>query len=169
MKPVVVFLPLRIVSVSNRREHWAPKAERTKEHRGLARLMLSPPLAELRALLARVEARVAVEVSMLRIAPPAGKRLDEPDNLGDAFKAVRDGITDALCPCRCLHCLRGKHALHGEHPCVDDRDERLTWRCAQTTGTRWQARIEIVASVGSTGIKANDRAGRGPRQEKTDG
>ena len=75
-------LPLRIVSVANRREHWGAKARRAKKHRGDAYLaMCQHPVPAL-----------PCRVTLTRIGPQA---LDD-DNLRSAFKAVRDGIADRL-------------------------------------------------------------------------
>lgn len=71
-------LPLRIESVANKREHWARKAERTKQHRFAAIAVPPHPLP--------------CVVTLVRIAP---RELDD-DNLRSAFKALRDGIADRL-------------------------------------------------------------------------
>jgi hypothetical protein len=74
----MIELPLRIDSVANKREHWATKARRTKQHR-LAALAVAPhPLP--------------CVVTMIRVAP---RKLDG-DNLQSGFKALRDGIADRL-------------------------------------------------------------------------
>lgn len=72
-------LPLKTVSESNVREHWAAKANRAKGQRRIARVMVRPcPLPAL--------------VTLTRYS--AGT-LDD-DNLRGALKAVRDGIADAF-------------------------------------------------------------------------
>jgi hypothetical protein len=74
----MIELPIRIDSVANKREHWATKARRTKQHR-LAALAVAPhPLP--------------CVVTMIRVAP---RKLDG-DNLQSGFKALRDGIADRL-------------------------------------------------------------------------
>lgn len=76
---VAITLPIKTVSESNQREHWAKKARRVKTHRYTARMMcphVKPP----------------VIVTLTRIAP---RKLDD-DNLRGALKAVRDGIADRL-------------------------------------------------------------------------
>jgi hypothetical protein len=77
-----VTYPLRTVSESNSREHWAPKAKRVKAHRLAAfahvtRSLLCP---------------LPIVVTLVRIAPRA---LDD-DNLRGALKATRDGVADAF-------------------------------------------------------------------------
>ncbi len=76
---------VRLVSMLNVREHWAPRAKRTAAQRGIARLALTPELhgAELSGPLV---------VTITRIAPGT---LDS-DNLAGSGKAVRDGVADAL-------------------------------------------------------------------------
>lgn len=74
----MIELPLRIESVANKREHWARKAERTRQHRFAAVAVPAHPLP--------------CVVRLVRIAPRA---LDD-DNLRSAFKALRDGIADRL-------------------------------------------------------------------------
>ena len=76
-------LPLRTVSESNRREHWARKAGRVSLHRGTARLFARSYCADI---------GVPIIVQMARVAP---RELDD-DNLRGALKAIRDGIADAF-------------------------------------------------------------------------
>lgn len=74
----MIELPLRIESCANKREHWATRARRTKQHR-------------LAALAVPTHALPCV-VTMIRVAP---RKLDD-DNLQSGFKALRDGIADRL-------------------------------------------------------------------------
>lgn len=76
-------LNIRTVSEANTREHWAKRAKRTKEHRGIARVVAE-------ALLKKPQ--LPCTVRLTRVAP---RRLDD-DNLRPALKAVRDGIADWL-------------------------------------------------------------------------
>jgi crossover junction endodeoxyribonuclease RusA len=82
---VGVRLPLRLVSLTNQREHWAKRSRRAKEQRTIAALAL-------RRWVAGREMDLPLEIAVLRIAP---RRLDS-DNLQSACKHVRDGIADAL-------------------------------------------------------------------------
>jgi len=76
---VIVELPLRLESLSNKREHWAVRHKRAKAHRSAAYLACKThPLP--------------CVVTITRIAPRA---LDD-DNLRHAAKSVRDGIADRL-------------------------------------------------------------------------
>lgn len=81
-----LFLPIRIVSEANRREHWAAKAKRAKAHRNAAHLALKAELQKHEPLI------WPVVVTLTRVSP---RKLDG-DNLQSGFKAVRDGVADAL-------------------------------------------------------------------------
>lgn len=78
-------LPLVTVSVVNRREHWAKRAKRARQHRDIVGLVLRARVVTLRI-------AEGVDVELTRIAP---RELDD-DNLRSALKAVRDGVADAL-------------------------------------------------------------------------
>lgn len=75
----VVMLPLKTVSESNVREHWAAKANRTKRARKTAFLLT--PIAPLPCVVILTRYSVGT--------------LDD-DNLRGALKACRDGIADRL-------------------------------------------------------------------------
>lgn len=78
-------LPIRTVSESNMREHWAPKAKRAKWQRNVVALAVRPRLAGMLD-------RVPCVVTLTRIAPRA---LDD-DNLARSFKAIRDQVAAEL-------------------------------------------------------------------------
>lgn len=83
MIPLVVTLPIRLVSEPNARYgHWAIRSKRVKEQRNVVRLALGPHVA----------GRVPCRVILTRIGPNA---LDG-DNLAGACKAVRDAVAAAL-------------------------------------------------------------------------
>lgn len=82
---VAVDLPLRVVSEGNKRGHWARRAERTKQARGLAQTML-------RAHAPAQWDGSPLAVILTRIAPC---KLDD-DNLRASLKATRDGVADWL-------------------------------------------------------------------------
>jgi len=94
----------RLRSAANLREHWATKAKRVAEQRALGAMKVRQvtDAADRAGLLA-----AGLVVTLTRIAPRA---LDD-DNLASAFKAIRDGVADALG--------------------IDDRDPRVSWRYAQ--------------------------------------
>jgi len=77
--PVEVTLPVRIVSITNEREHWRSRSRRAKAHRHAA--LAVPAFRPL-----------PCRVTLTRIAP---RKLDD-DNLRSAFKSLRDGIADRL-------------------------------------------------------------------------
>jgi len=80
-----IIVPIRTVSETNRREHWAKRASRVKQHR-LA------TWASLRAADTGRKLLGHIVVTLTRIAP---RRLDD-DNLRSALKACRDGVADWL-------------------------------------------------------------------------
>lgn len=84
MTAIVETLPIRTVSESNVRGHWAGKARRAKAQRVTIGLVLRARLMGRRVL--------PCTVVLTRLAP---RRLDD-DNLRGALKACRDGVADAL-------------------------------------------------------------------------
>lgn len=76
MHGLKIILPLRLVSVSNIREHYMARARRAKAHRRAAIAVRPIPLP--------------ADVTITRIAP----RPLDTDNLASACKALRDGIAD---------------------------------------------------------------------------
>jgi hypothetical protein len=121
------FLPLRVVSEANRREHWAVRSRRVKQHRDLARLAITCQLM--------MEPLYDVfDITLIRIIGPRGRRLDS-DNLCSAFKAVRDGVADALA--------------------INDGSQRLTWRYAQECGPDHGVKILITGRKNGTHNASN--------------
>lgn len=116
-----VEIPLRIVSVANLREHWAAKHRRTSSHRSGAALAV-------RAALRRWAVGSAVAgwncVTLARIIGPRGRTLDD-DNLRSAFKAVRDGVADALG--------------------INDGSREWRWEYREERGKQWAVKIRIEA------------------------
>ncbi len=122
----VVAIPLRkpLPSAANLREHWAAKAKRVKSQRHVVRLAFG--LSNRRALHAQAEAyaigvwdkSATLRVRFVRVA---SRRLDD-DNLGHAFKAMRDEVA----------------AMAG----VDDGNSLWRWEYAQETG-KPGVRIEV--------------------------
>lgn len=80
-----VTIPIRTVSETNQREHWASRHRRRREQRQTVALVVG---AHLRV----VGLEVPCIVTLTRIAP----RSLDGDNLQGALKAVRDGVADAL-------------------------------------------------------------------------
>lgn len=88
-------LPVYLVSAANIREAWQKKASRTQDHRAMASFQLKRPLHSARLtneLYNPVLDVPGVQVILTRVAP---RKLDD-DNLAYAFKAIRDGVADAL-------------------------------------------------------------------------
>lgn len=79
-------VPLRIYSEANMREHWAKKSRRTTEQRHVTRYMVMNELCRQGVSFTRGT------VKLIRLAP----RTLDSDNLQSAFKAVRDGLADAI-------------------------------------------------------------------------
>lgn len=98
---VVVELPIRLQSRANDHttKHWGKRAATSKSQHFAIHAKLARSRARLRA---AVDSSKLV-VRLVRVAPSA---LDD-DNLGSAFKAIRDGIAKVLG--------------------VDDRDPRVTF------------------------------------------
>jgi hypothetical protein len=118
--PVVVHLPLRLVSEANARGHWSKGARRAAEQRNLVKMALYQRVAEFRAMLAHGYAgddRLTVLITRI------GKKTLDLDNLQRAGKAVRDGVADALG--------------------IDDADPRIEWRYDQSVGKQYGVRIEL--------------------------
>ncbi len=79
-----VTIPMRLVSLTNQREHWAVKARRAKSQRMTTRFIIDhgPEMLATGMFL----------VTLTRVAP---RELDD-DNLRAACKSVRDGVADWL-------------------------------------------------------------------------
>ena len=106
---------MRLLSVANRREHWAKTRRRNVDQWAEINLIYGRMLREYRH-------QLPATVTMIRQAP---QLLDEGDNLPMAFKAMRDGIATALLP----PTQGPKHARRG-----DDSDPRITWVYSQEQG-----------------------------------
>lgn len=101
---VIAFtMPMHLVSEANTREHWGKKARRAKGQRATACMAFRSYARGQRVELPAV-------VLLTRIAP---RSLDS-DNLARAFKAVRDGIADAIG--------------------IDDGDDQIGWAYRQERG-----------------------------------
>jgi hypothetical protein len=77
-------IPVQTVSEANTRQHWAVRANRVKQHRNAARLMMDTHRPE--------RLWESLRIKLTRISP----RLIDSDNAVGSMKAVRDGIADAL-------------------------------------------------------------------------
>lgn len=97
-------IPVRTVSETNAREHWARRHKRRATIRSSVGLVMAGALAG-------GGVSGTCEVQLVRHAPSSG--LDD-DNLVSSLKAARDGVADALG--------------------IDDRDPRVAWSYAQKRG-----------------------------------
>jgi len=98
-------VPIRTVSESNQREHWAARARRAKEQRANTKFHM------FQSWLWTVRQFPSWWITLTRIAP---RQVDD-DNLRGALKAVRDQVTVEL-------------------ELESDADPRLTWHYAQARG-----------------------------------
>lgn len=109
-------LPIKTVAGQNAREHWRERARRVAKERSMARGAVLQHLPAKRLL--------PCTVTMTRVS--AGE-LDD-DNLSGAFKAIRDGVADALG--------------------IDDRDKRVRWKYGQAKCGRGEYGVIIQFEVG---------------------
>lgn len=79
-----VLIPIRTVSETNMREHWAPRAKRRRAQRQTTLMVLRAKFARPTGL---------VRVALVRVAP---RPLDSHDNLHSSLKSVVDGVADWL-------------------------------------------------------------------------
>ncbi len=108
---VVFTLPLELVSEMNRRDHWAVKHRRATRQKQSA---YAHTIKHGHRLCARARGNAACFlVKLVRIMRRRQRPFDG-DNLQSAFKAIRDGIADALG--------------------IDDGSDRLTWEYSQEKG-----------------------------------
>lgn len=115
-----VVVPVRTISSSNAREHWAVRARRVKAERGAAFAAVFVAGGGSAAM----EPAPGTVVRLTRITGPRGKTLDD-DNLRGCLKAIRDGVADWLG--------------------VQDNDPRITWRYDQRKAEAWGVEIEVTA------------------------
>lgn len=109
---IEVTIPLKTVSEANAREHWRIKHKRSKSQRVTAKMIIGEQLWKGRYAL-------PLAISFARI----GKKKLDSDNLQGAFKAVRDGVADALS--------------------INDGDDRIVWNYTQEVGPSYAVRIKL--------------------------
>lgn len=85
----IINLDLKVVSEANTRCHWAEKAKRVKEQRSTAFWATQARKMEL----GNYEGKILT----ITLTRKSKRKLDD-DNLTGAFKAIRDGVADALWP-----------------------------------------------------------------------
>ena len=118
---VRVLIPIRTVSGSNSREHWAKRAKRVGKERSAAYESMI-----WHAGISRESAQMILSrnpsVVLTRIAGPRGKTLDD-DNLRGCLKAIRDGVADSFG--------------------IADNDPRVSWDYAQRKADYWGVDVEV--------------------------
>lgn len=115
---MTLLLPLKLLSESNQRAHWAVRHRRSKAQRQEVFICLRLSSLPRPALPCRI--------TITRIAPYA---LDSHDNLPASAKAVTDAVSDWLA---------------GEYGQGQDRCEGLEWRYAQRKGKPREYAVEIT-------------------------
>ncbi len=114
-----VLLPLRTVSEANAHQHWRARARRVKAQRAAARILIWAARRGADSFSERLAQAGHAEIRLVRVAP---RKLDS-DNLAGAFKAIRDGVADALG--------------------VNDGDPRITWLYDQRRGRPREYTVEV--------------------------
>jgi hypothetical protein len=117
---VRILLAIRTESEANLRENWHVKAKRVRMQRQITRVTIEQECKKGRWQDNDLPGSTYT-ITLTRIAP----RPLDTDNLARSFKAIRDGIADALG--------------------IDDGSKRLMWNYAQEKGPpkRYAVRIEI--------------------------
>lgn len=105
-------MPLKVVSEANLREHWAAVSKRKNYQRGWAKNITASFIRD-----------VVLPERMTVTLTRYGKRRMDDDNLANGFKAVRDGIADALG--------------------IDDGSNRIAWRYRQEVAKQYDVQVEI--------------------------
>jgi len=127
-------VPIRTVSESNQREHWAVRARRVKEQRDAVRRYLMFYGPDDRG----ADGKDVIgdwpgwDITLIRIAP---RKLDD-DNLQGSQKAVRDQVAVEL-------------------GLFSDADPRLTWHYAQARGRPKEYAVRVKIE------RANEKASHG--------
>lgn len=109
-----VYIPIKIQSAANTREHWRKKHARDKKQSAIVKLFLQ-----------NVEFSLPCVVTLTRISP---RKLDL-DNLMFGLKAIRDAVSEVLIP----GLAKGRA----------DGDERIEWLYLQRHGAPKEYALEI--------------------------
>jgi hypothetical protein len=95
MSAVIITLPIKTESESNLREHWGAKHRRSSKQRWNTKIIVQSKLNSLPSdhpLMVAIRKYRPLSITLVRLAP---RKLDE-GNIQAAFKAVQDGVSDAL-------------------------------------------------------------------------
>lgn len=119
-----LYIPIRIVSEANLREHWSKRHKRHKNQKALVHSLWNTAIQK--------DINLPAEITLTRIAP----RALDPDNLASAFKNFIDIISDLIIP--------------GLAPGRADGDPRMKWKYCQKKGNpkEYALLIEIEDSEG---------------------
>jgi hypothetical protein len=118
-----VVVPIRTISASNVREHWAVRAKRVNKERFAALCMMQGTAKAEDVNRIALLSRFPV-IRLTRVTGPRGRTLDD-DNLRGCLKAIRDGVADSLS--------------------INDNDPRVSWYYAQRKGAVWVVEVEVFA------------------------
>ena len=113
----VIEIPIRTWSEANARIHWAVRAKRAKNQRGLARLLTKSEVNK-RGPINTGSNTISIELRRF------GPRMLDSDNLAGACKAIRDGIADGIG--------------------INDGDPRITWTYTQERSKKYFVVAGIV-------------------------
>jgi len=92
-----ISMPIRTVSEANTREHWGKRSKRAREQRQAAFIMVRNAIGK-----TTFELVKPIVIKLVRV----GKRKLDGDNLSRSFKAIRDGVCDAIGYDDGAECLR---------------------------------------------------------------
>lgn len=102
-KLIALLVGYVLPSRANVQDHWAVKMKKVKKQRnGINNILRTSGFVPI----------LPATITLCRIAP---RELDDGDNIGMAFKAMKDGITDWI-------------------GLTNDNDHRLTWKYDQQSG-----------------------------------
>lgn len=113
-------LPFRIRSEANARGHWAKKARRAKPQRVGACLVALQHVGPFK------KHAGGIRITLTRHYTGRARAMDVGDNLSSGFKAIRDGIAEALG--------------------IDDGSSRLTFVYGQIRSTKTGVAVAIEAT-----------------------
>ena len=107
-------IPIAMKPQANMSEHWAVKATRTRNERAIARIYYNNHI------FTKPPETGPIEITLKRL----GNRRFDSGNLGHAFKAIQDGIADAMG--------------------INDGNQRLRWKYEQEQVPKGQEEIIVL-------------------------
>ena len=136
MTDMTTRIPIRTVSESNQREHWARRAKRVRLQRSIIYFSLREAWCAVPQ--APYPVYGPIVVILTRIAP----RALDAGNLESSLKSVQDGVADWLA---------------GNYGKGQDRQPGLRWRYAQRRGNPGEYAVEISVTCEEGENHANTR------------